>query len=328
MVSKGVKYAIIEATSHALDQNRVAFVPFKVAVITNVTHEHLDYHKTYKNYLLAKAKILHGVKYRVLNAEDSSFEKLKMLGTGQLVSFGSLDSDYFGEEINSFEGSTNYAIHYRTKQKQLKTLQIITRLTGEFNFSNILASFAVAKVLGIEDKKVTGAISTFGGVEGRMEEINKGQDFKVVVDFAHTPKALESILLAARKFTKNRIICVFGAASERDIRKRAMMGALAARLADLSIFTSEDPRKESPEKIIEDIAAGAIKAGALINKDYWKIKDRREAIKLSIKNLATSGDTVLILGKGHEKSMNIGGKEMPWSDRLEAETALEERLNK
>lgn len=325
MVDQGVEYAVIEVTSHGLDQNRVAFIPFYIGLITNVTQEHLDYHKSFKQYLLTKAKILSKVKYRVLNAEDLCFEKLKMLGSGQLVTFGGQGSDYFGEQIDSFDELSQYIIHYKTKQKQLKTLSVSSSLIGEFNLLNILASFAVGKLFGLEDKKLISALATFPGVEGRMQEIKEGQDFRVFIDFAHTPKSIELALRTLKKITKNKLICVFGAAGERDPSKRTLMGQLAAQNADLLILTSEDPRSENPIKIIEQIAKGVEKEGGRLNIKYWKIVDRAEAIRLAVGNLASSGDTVAVLGKGHEKSMNIGGKEYAWSDHEQIKKALDLR---
>lgn len=326
MVDAGTKQVVLEVTSHALDQNRVAFVPFDVGLITNVSQEHLDYHKSFKSYLLTKAKILNKVNYRVLNNEDPSFDKLKMMGKGQLVTFGKDGADYIGETVNYFNDSTNYGIHYKTKQKMLKTMMVQSNLIGEFNLSNILAAFAVGKILGLEDKKITAALSSFKGVEGRMELINLGQDFKVYIDFAHTPRSIEVALQTLKKITEKRLICVFGAAGERDKSKRALMGHVAASMANLVIVTSEDPRSEKPERIIEEIEKGIIKAGGANNQTYWKIVDRAEAIEKAVKNLAETGDCVVILGKGHEKSMNIGGVEKPWSDKEIVLKSLKERL--
>lgn len=328
MVDNKIDYTVLEITSHALDQNRCAFVPLYAGIITNVTQEHLDYHKSYKKYLLTKAKILKKVNYRILNTEDKSFETLKVLGNGQLVTFGGFGADYFGEIVSSDGFSTNYAIHYKTKQKQLKTMVVQSNLIGEFNLANILAAFAAGKVLGLEDKKILDAIETFHGVPGRMDLVDEGQGFKVVVDFAHTPHSLEVSLQALRKNTEKKLICVFGAAGERDKSKRALMGQIAANLADQIILTSEDPRSEKPEKIIDEIARGVEKANGIQNTNYWKITDRREAILKAVGNLAENGDTVVILGKGHEKSMNIGGHEIPWDDKKEASEALKRRLGK
>ncbi len=328
MVDSGVKYVVLEVTSHALDQNRVANVPLYIGLITNVSQEHLDYHRSFKNYLLTKAKILNKVCYRVLNNEDPNFDKLRMLGKGQLVTFGKDSADYLGELVNSFDEYTNYAIHYKTKQKMLKTMVVQSSLIGEFNLSNILASFTVGKILGLEDKKIVNAISSFPGVSGRMEKIDSGQDFKVYVDFAHTPNSIEVALKTLKRITEKRLICVFGAAGERDRSKRALMGHVAASIADLLILTSEDPRSEKPDDIIKEIEKGVVKAGGISNQTYWKIADRAEAIEKAVRNLAEAGDSVVVLGKGHEKSMNIAGEELPWSDRETVVKALKERLGK
>lgn len=328
MVDQGVEYAVIEVTSHGLDQYRVSFIPFFVGLITNITQEHLDYHKSFKKYVLTKARILNNVRYRVLNAEDSSFQTLKMLGSGQLVVFGGQGTDYFGEEIESFDELSNFVVHYRTKQKQLKTLSVPTKLIGEFNLLNVLSAFAVGKLLGVDDKGLVKAFETFPGVEGRMQEVNLGQDFRVFIDFAHTPNSIQLALKTLRKITKNKLICVFGSAGERDPSKRTLMGQVAAKEADLIILTSEDPRSENPAKIIETISKGVEKEGGQLNIKYWKIVDRSEAISKAVGNLASTGDTVVILGKGHEKTMNIGGKEYAWSDLEQTEKAIKMRLNK
>ncbi len=327
MVQNKTQYAVLEVTSHALDQHRVAFIPFDIAVVTNVTPEHLDYHRSYKNYLLTKAKILNKVNYRVLNSEDQSFEKLKMLGTGQLVAYGGANADFFGETVVEDSDGTTFAIHYKTKQKQLKTMVVPSNLRGEFNLSNMLATFAACKILGLEDKKIINALSSFPGVEGRMEEIKMGQGFRVFIDFAHTPHSIEVALTTLKRLTRNRLICVFGAAGERDPSKRALMGQVAANLADFIILTSEDPRSEQPEKIIDEIARGIVKAGGQFNQNFWKVIDRREAIEKAIVNLAAEGDCVAILGKGHEKSMSIGGKEYPWSDKEAIKQAIDARVS-
>lgn len=326
MVDSKIEYAVLEVTSHGLDQYRVAFIPFYIGLITNVTQEHLDYHRSFKQYLYTKAKILSKVKYRILNAEDPSFEKLKMLGTGQLVSFGAQGSDYFGEEIESYDEFSNYILYYRTKQKQLKTLSVSSRLIGEFNLLNILATFAIGKVLGLEDKKLINAISSFEGVEGRMQEVREGQKFRVFIDFAHTPNSIDLALKTLRKITPNKLICVFGSAGERDPSKRVLMGQVAATSADLIILTSEDPRSENPIKIIDQISKGVEKEGGKLNIKYWKVPDRGEAIKKAVGNLASDGDTVVVLGKGHEKTMNIAGKEYSWSDLEQIKKALELRF--
>ena len=176
--------------------------------------------------------------------------------------------------------------------------------------------------------KIVEAIRSFHGVAGRMQYINEGQDFNVIVDFAHTPQALEEVLKFLKPLKKGKIIAVFGSAGERDIGKRKMMGKVASEHADLSIFTAEDPRREDVKKIIDQIAAGAASAGGIPNRTFWKVANRAEAINTAIQTLASSGDSVVLFGKGHEKSMNIAGKEYPWSDEAVARNALKVRSKK
>ncbi len=327
MVQAGSEVAILEVTSHALDQNRVAFVDFYEAVITNVTHEHLDYHGSYESYVKAKSKILERVRYRLLNADDESFDKLKALGSGKLVSFGvKNDSDLVATNIKEKPGGVEFDLKFNTKEKGGQ-INISLPLIGFFNVYNTLAAVAVAKTFGIDNKVIARALKKFPGVVGRMEKIDEGQNFEVIVDFAHTPNALEQSLQTLRKRAKNRLICVFGSAGERDIAKRPLMGEVAGKICDYTVITGEDPRHEDVNKIIREIAQGAKKVGGVINETYWEIPDRAEAIRKAIQ-MVSPGDTVAILGKGHEKSMNIGGKEYPWSDQIAARSALGERLKK
>ena len=191
-----------------------------------------------------------------------------------------------------------------------------------------MAAIASVKSLGIENKRVEEALPEFPGVEGRMERIVEGQNFEVVVDFAHTPNAFTNTLKLLRDQTKGRLFCVFGSAGERDISKRPIMGEIAAKFCDYIILTGEDPRNEDVNKISDEIASGIKKEGGIQNQTYWLVSDRAAAIDWAIKNLAKESDTVAILGKGHEKSINIGGKEYPWSDQMSARSALSGRLKK
>ena len=328
----GCEYAVLEVTSHGLEQERVAFVKFFAGVITNVTHEHLDYHKNYENYLSAKAKLLSNVKIRVLNVDDESFETLKEKGSGQLFTYGIKNSaDFSAKNIKLSKGGLEFEVGANHKRKPFKkeSRKIIkSGVTGEYNVFNILGAFTLAKAIGIEEEKILKALANFKGVPGRMQPVDEGQNFDVFVDFAHTPNALREALKALRVFAKGRIIVVFGSAGERDIDKRPMMGKIATELADLSIFTAEDPRSEDVNKINDQIASGALNAGGIPNRTFWKITDRAAAINTAIGTLAKEGDTVAIFGKGHEQSMNIAGREYPWSDEFVARNALRPRLKK
>jgi len=310
----GCKYFIIEITSHAIDQQRIWGSSIDVAVVTNVTHEHLDYHKTFDRYRTTKAKILSLAKFCVLNKDDAAFNFLKKKVKGQLWSFS---TDQQADITPS-------------------TISAQTILLGKFNLSNSLAAVAVAKILKIEDQIIVKTISNFIGVPGRMEEINSPNNKRILIDFAHKPDALLAALEAAREVTKKNLIAVFGSAGLRDKQKRPMMGEIAAKCADYIVLTAEDPRTEDVRKIIDEIAQGCLKGQAkeadkvnlepkILNngkKYFWRIPDRQEAINFAIRKLAKNGDLVIICGKGHEKSMCWGNIEFPWDEFKAVEKAL------
>ncbi|PIS09156.1 UDP-N-acetylmuramoyl-L-alanyl-D-glutamate--2,6-diaminopimelate ligase [Candidatus Beckwithbacteria bacterium CG10_big_fil_rev_8_21_14_0_10_34_10] len=299
ILNKGYEYLVLEVTSHGLDQYRFLGIDFKISVLTNVSHEHLDYHKTKENYLKAKAKLFKKSGFSVLNIDDQSFEDFKSQSLGRIISYGLKKGDY-----------------------NLLNYQFKTNLKGNFNLANCLAAISVGKILKIPNKNILRAVSNFKGVEGRMEEIYLGQNFKVMVDFAHTPNALENVLKTLRIDKKGRLIAVFGSAGLRDREKRPMMGKIACNLADKVVLTAEDPRTESLDKIIKEISSGCQDKNKLIIE-----KDRQKAINLAIK-MAGRKDLVGIFGKGHEESMCFGTKEIPWSDKKAVTKALKERLKK
>ncbi len=280
----------------------------------NVSHEHLDYHKTFDQYLKAKAKIFRGVKISILNRDDKSFDFLKAKVEGKMVTFGiHKDADYSKDKF-TFKSP----------------------LLGEFNDYNILASVAITKTLGLDDQKIKDVITTFKGINGRMEEMATGKSFRVFIDFAHKPNALENALKTVRALTLGKVIVIFGCAGLRDKLKRPMMGEIAGRLADYVVLTAEDPRTEDVRDIINQIANGCQKAAlkeadklksvknyTLDNTKYfWGIPDRQEAINFAIRKLAGNKDLVLITGKGHEKSICYGKTEYPWSDFEAVKKAL------
>ena len=326
MVRDGSEYAVLEITSHALDQNRVSFIPFTAAVFTNVTHEHLDYHGSYENYLGAKAKLLKNVKYAVLNGDDESYGFLKKRSSGKIVSYGLKNSaDFFARDVYLGSKGIKFLVEFK-EEGQIKHLRADSPLIGEFNVYNNLAAVVLAKQIGIENRDIEKAVGSFQGLLGRMERIDfKDIKFDVIVDFAHTPKSLEAALKTLRKLTKGRLIVVFGSAGERDIGKRALMGEVAGKLADLAVVTAEDPRSEKVEDISDEVARGLRLAGRKIERDYFKIPDRRQAIEFATIKLARADDLVAAFGKGHERSMNIGGKELPWNEQEIVRKALEKR---
>ena|SRR3989344_3299133 len=287
----GDKYLVLEVSSHALDQYRFWGMKFDVGVITNITHDHLDYHQTWENYYLAKAKLIKGVKVAVVNKDEKHFDRLSKETEGKVVSFGLSKQADFNPTSFSFK----------------------LKILGMYNILNGLAAAASTDGLGIDQKIIKSSLSNFPNLIGRMEEIKNSKGFKVIVDFAATPNGLEQALKTLRTETKGKLISVFGSAGLRDEQKRPLMGEVSARLADVSIITAEDPRGHLG-KINQQILEGAQKAGGKLNKDIFIVPDRGKAIKFAI-NLAKKGDIVGIFGKGHEKSINLDGVlELPWSD--------------
>lgn len=308
------KYFVLEVTSHALDQARVFGTSIDIGVITNISHEHLDYHKTLKNYTMTKAKILRGVKYSVINRDDSSFPFLLKKADGKVVTFATdSEADYSQEKFN-----------------------LKPSIPGKFNLQNCLAATAVASILQIDKDTIAKSIAKFKGIAGRMEKVDAKGQFDIYIDFAHKPDALKHALLTARDETENKLIVIFGCAGLRDRLKRPMMGEIAAKLADFTILTAEDPRTEDVRDIIGQIADGCLKGGAdeenkkdkslrglkKEKKYFWRIPDRQEAINFAVRNLAGKGDLILICGKGHEKSMCYGKVEYPWDEKQAIQKAI------
>lgn len=285
MVKAKCEYAVLEVTSHGLDQERVYDINFDIGVLTNITHEHLDYHKTFRNYALAKQKLFENSNTVILNKKYEHLIKSK-----------------------------NERILYNPESLKGDLKDVVSQKFKEpYNILNATAAILTAKEIGVNDRGIIKAIKTFPGVEGRMEEIKNSKGIKIVIDFAHTPNALESVLNVLKKQVPkgNKLIAVFGCAGERDVQKRPMMAGISTRLADISVFTAEDPRNEKTSDIISQMMEGIKNKKAKV----YEIEDRQEAISLVINKLAKKGDIVVICGKGHEKSMNINGVEYPWSDK-------------
>lgn len=294
-VKDGCTHLVLEVTSHALDQNRAWGIPFRMGIVTNVTHEHLDYHKTYDKYVMAKARLLKKVNYAILNMDDDSYPLLKK----------NVDTDkIFSYSLTSSDASI-----------RADTLPSKMAIVGDFNKQNALAAAAAAKLLAVPIEIIKEAVSTFMAPEGRQEIVHDAE-FKVMVDFAHTPNAFEKVLPEIKKMTPGRLIHVFGAAGKRDALKRPYMGNASSKYADIIILTAEDPRGEKVEIINTQIMAGFAR-----EVELFSLSDRKEAIEKAI-SLAKKGDTVLITGKGHEKSMNYAGEEIAWNDKEEVYDAL------
>lgn len=304
-VSANHDFFVVEATSHGLDQNRLSFIDFAVGVLTNITHEHLDYHKTWENYALAKLKLLKMARVAIVNLEDQSYKFITANLGKKPVTFG----------------------HGAEADVNLKNYPLSLSISGRYNLSNALAACAASKALGINSTKTIRALNKFQSVEGRMQKVSSGQKFAVYIDFAHTPNALKEALItlkAEAKGKRGEVIAVFGAAGQRDKTKRPQMGKTADNLADVIILTSEDPRTEPVEQIMADIQKG-IKSKKL-NRNLFVIKNRQEAIDFAI-NLAKDNSVIGLFGKGHERSMCFGKVETPWNEFETARLAIKRRLN-
>lgn len=333
MLAAGLSHVILETTSHGWAQQRVAACEFDIGVITNITHEHLNDHGSFENYRAAKARLFTslaetGVKAQgnprlaVLNRDDSSYAYLSPLVSVRQVSYGlSPTADIRAEHLRyQPAGITFDALGPNWR------VPVTCRLAGVFNVLNCLAAITTAVVgLGIAPQVAAQGVANLVGIPGRMERIDLGQEFTAMVDFAHTPNALQSALQTARQMTDGRVLVVFGSAGLRDRQKRRMMAEVAAELADISVFTAEDPRTELLDSILAEMAAGAESRGGVAGHSFWRVPDRGEAIRFAVAK-AQPGDIVLACGKGHEQSMCFGVIEHPWDDRVAMRAALSEHL--
>ena len=335
MLSSGLTHVVLETTSHGLAQDRVTGTEFDIGVVTNITHEHLDFHGSYENYRAAKGRLFSQLgefvdserssnRLAVLNKDNSSFEYLDSITNTPIVSYGLVPSaDIWADQIVTTPQGTRFVVKSGSREYPFET-----RLVGAYNVSNCLAAIAATTCgLGIDWEVAQNGIRNLPGVPGRMELINLGQDFTAIVDFAHTPNALKRALETARKLTDGRVIAVFGSAGLRDREKRRLMAEVSAELADISILSAEDPRTESLASILDEMAAGAESKGAIADRSYFKVPDRGDAIRLGLQ-LANPGDLVISCGKGHEQSMCFGEKEYAWDDRIAMKAALAEYLGK
>jgi UDP-N-acetylmuramoyl-L-alanyl-D-glutamate--2,6-diaminopimelate ligase len=294
-VDHGDTHVVLEVTSHGLAQHRVTGIGFEVGVITNVTHEHLDWHKTFEEYRRTKISLLSRAKTAVINKDDADLYTAAMpyLGNKRVITYG----------IRSKSDVTP------------ETYPFSIKIPGEFNRYNCLAALSASLALDIPPKTALSAVSTFPGIPGRMETI-ASTPVKVIVDFAHTPNAIDKALSTAKTLTQKKLIHVFGSAGLRDYTKRPLMGAASAAHADIIILTEEDYRTENVETIMDEIQKG-IKAGPLV----YRIPDRSKAIAYAL-SLAKKGDLVILTGKGHEQSLCRGTREYPWSDKKEVQKLL------
>lgn len=334
MVDAGLTHVVLETTSHGWSQYRVDACEFDIGVLTNITHEHMNEHGNYENYRAAKARLFSNLEITtkkpqgnprlgVINRDDDkSFDFLNDFIKVNKLNYGLGDNADVRALHIAYSPS---GIHFTAQSKDFR-VEVTSKLVGAYNVSNCLAALTAAVFgLGIKPEVAAQGIASLGGIPGRMERIDLGQNFTAIVDFAHTPNALKVTLEAARKMTSGRVISIFGSAGLRDKEKRRMMAETSAELADLTILTAEDPRTESLDGILEEMAAGAGSKGGIEGESFWRIPDRGEAIRFAL-TLARPGDIVLACGKGHEQSMCFGAREHLWDDRIAMRTALSEYL--
>ncbi len=353
MVDAGLTHCILESTSHGLAQHRVSAVDYDIAVVTNITHEHLDYHGSQENYFAAKARLFHTLnsddwalpteneskkrlqKTAVLNVDDSSYTPLLDIGAPQQVSYGlEKKADVTADNVAYTKDKTWFDLHFSEPlglfngaampEKIEFMVPGYSHLLGEFNLYNILATVAVARILKLSPELIQENLKNIFNVHGRMERVTGWHDYIVVIDFAHTPNSLQKAIDTGRKMVKEhngRVITVFGSAGKRDVEKRRIMAEISARDADLTILTAEDPRTESLDDILAAMAVGCQSKGGVEGETFWRIPDRGEAIYFAL-SIAQKRDIVMICGKGHEQSMCFGTTEYPWDERQAITAAL------
>ena len=335
MVAAGLTHVVLETTSHGLAQYRADASQYDIAIVTNITHEHLDEHGSYENYRAAKGRLFEllaetvekpqgNPRLGILNFDDQkSYGYLKNVTKTSQVCYGlTPDADICAENIRYEPSGLVFDICGR--DFVVRTAR--SNLVGAYNVSNCLAAFSAGVVgLGIDPQIAAQGLAALPGIPGRMERIDLGQNFTAIVDFAHTPNALKVTLETARQMTTGRVIAVFGSAGLRDREKRRMMAETAAQLADISVLTAEDPRTESLDGILEEMAAGARSQGGREGETFYRVPDRGEAIRFALR-LARPGDLVVSCGKGHEQSMCFGTTEYLWDDRTAMRSALAEFL--
>jgi len=319
----GVEWVVVETSSHALAQYRVWGVPYEVAVMTNITHDHLDYHRTFKNYVEAKRRLFkiankNGLRFGVANAQDPNgalFAKTVANSTTYGIGMGDLVA-------SKVELANDHSTFKATIEDEHYSIRV--NIPGEFNVSNSLAAVAVGRKLGLTKTQIEKGIAALKGVEGRMNIIDEGQKFKVIVDFASTPDGFEKFFNSVRPLTKGKLVAVFGSAGRRDESKRATQGAIAGKSADIVIATEEDDRDVDGKQILKQIASGAKKAGKKEGKDLFLIQDREEAIGFALTQVSGSDDVVVLLGKGHENTIERADGVYPWNEAEVVRVALRE----
>ena len=333
IAESGAEFLVLEITSHALAQNRIFGVPIEVAVMTNVTHEHLDYHKTFENYRDAKRKLFKMAKYGVINEDDKSWSYFAD-DVKEYITYGINGGILRAEKVELLAEGVKYQVEipnvdFGNNKKKTKNeiAKIRTNIPGKFTVYNSLAAMAVGLRLGLSVPEIEKGILALESVEGRMNRVNEGQDFEVIVDYAHTPDAFLKVFESVVPGKKKRIISLFGGAGRRDESTRAERGEIGAKNSDIVIVTEDDSRDEDRKMIAEEFAKGAEKEGKILGKDLFVILDREEAIQKAI-DLAKKDDIVLVLGKGHEKTILRAEGAVPFEDLKVTRKILKKKMQK
>lgn len=315
-VSAGCEYLVLETSSHSIDQYRVWGIDYHAAVITNVTREHLDYHKTMESYRKVKLKLFEKVKTAVINLDMENYEEFLNIKAKKKITYSlkNLKTNVLAKNIQFNKNGSQFII---------SSTQFNLNLLGNFNIENALAATCVGLSENISLETISNALEKIKSVPGRMEHIENNKELDIIVDFALTPDALDKLyafLLKTKKRDDAKIIAVFGSCGERDRGKRPMMGEIVSQYADFMIITDDEPYHENPEQIIEEIVAGI--KNKKENESFWKIPDRREAIRKALE-VASNGDIIAITGMGAEESMVVGDEKIPWNDRQVIEKELQ-----
>lgn len=328
-LTKGAEYAVMEVSSHALDLHRVRGSEFDVAVFTNLTQDHLDFHGDMEQYLAAKGKLFNGLgknsrkprrKFAIINIDDPYGRQLAEMTGIPIITYGVKNpADVKADQVVVEAAGVKFQLCYTDQ-----ILPVSLKLTGVFNVYNALAAIAVGLVENVPVNSIIASLENIAGIPGRFEKVEEGQDFTVIVDYSHTPDSLENCLKTAREFAKGRIITVFGCGGDRDKTKRPIMGEVAARLSDFVVITSDNPRSENPVDIISDIVPGVLRVKE--PHQFVELADRREAINLAVRE-ASPGDVVIIAGKGHEDYQIIGTQVSHFDDHEVAAEAIKARGN-
>lgn len=324
---QGAQWVVVETSSHSLAQHRVWGVPYEIAVLTNLTHDHLEYHGTFEKYREAKRKLFkmankHGVRYGVVNADDPSAELFAQT-VANSTTYGIKHGDIQASNITLSSTGTTY-----TATAEGDTYDIQLQIPGEFNVSNSLAAIAVGRKLGLTKEQIEKGLASLEAVEGRMNAIHEGQKFQVLVDFASTPDGFEKFFSSVRPLVKGKLVAVFGSAGRRDESKRAEQGRIAGKYADIVVATEEDDRDDDGGKILQQIGEGASASGKVLDESLFLIANREEAIGFAFTLVSNPDDMVVLLGKGHEKTIERADGEYPWNESEVARAALQELVKK